>query len=70
MDYIWYASPNAEALAEYPAYYEEEYGEPLDEEIYNIMVAPPEVLARCELYINLPQETLKFYTDLWTRLGI
>ena len=70
MDYIWYASPNAEALAEYPAYYEEEYGEPLDEEIYNIMAAPPEVLARCELYINLPQETLKFYNDLWTRLGI
>ena len=70
MDYIWYASPNAEALAEYPTYYEEEYGEPLDEEIYNIMAAPPEVLARCELYINLPQETLKFYNDLWTRLGI
>ena len=70
MDYIWYASPNAEALAEYPAYYEEEYGEPLDEEIYNIMAAPPEVLARCELYSNLPQETLKFYNDLWTRLGI
>ena len=34
------------------------------------MAAPPEVLARCELYINLPQETLKFYNDLWTRLGI
>ena len=70
MDYIWYASPNAEALAEYPAYYEEEYEEPLDEEIYHIMAAPPEVLDRCELYINLPQETLKFYNDLWTRLGI
>ena len=70
MDYIWYASPNAEALAEYPAYYEAEYEEPLDEEIYNIMAAPPEVLDRCELYINLPQETLKFYNDLWTRLGI
>ena len=70
MDYIWYASPNAEALAEYPAYYEEEYDEPLDEEIYNIMAAPPEVLDRCELYINLPQDTLKFYNDLWTRLGI
>ena len=70
MDYIWYASPNAEALAEYPAYYEEEYEEPLDEEIYHIMAAPPEVLGRCELYINLPQETLKFYNDLWTRLGI
>jgi len=59
-----------EALAEYPAYYEETYGESLDEEIYNIMAAPPEVLERCELYINLPQETLKFYNDLWTRLGI
>ena len=70
MDYIWYASPNAEALAEYPAYYEELYDEPLDEEIYNIMAAPPEVLDRCELYINLPQQTLKFYNDLWTRLGI
>ena len=70
MDYIWYASPNAEALAEYPAYYEEEYEEPLDEEIYSIMAAPPEVLDRCELYINLPQDTLKFYNDLWTRLGI
>ena len=70
MDYIWYASPNTEALAEYPAYYEAEYEEPLDEEIYNIMAAPPEVLERCELYINLPQETLKFYNDLWTRLGI
>ena len=46
------------------------YEEPLDEEIYNIMAAPPEVLERCELYINLPQETLKFYNDLWTRLGI
>ena len=70
MDYIWYASPNAEALAEYPAYYEEEYEEPLDEEIYNIMAAPPEVLDRCQLYINLSQDTLKFYNDLWTRLGI
>ena len=70
MDYIWYASPNAEALAKYPAYYEAEYEEPLDEEIYHIMAAPPEVLDRCELYINLPQETLKFYNDLWTRLGI
>ena len=70
MDYIWYASPNTEALAESPAYSEAESEEPLDEEIYNIMAAPPEVLERCELYINLPQETLKFYNDLWTRLGI
>ena len=70
MDYIWYASPNAEALAEYPAYYEETYGEPLDEELYHIMAIPDEVRARCEIYVNLPQETLKFYDKLWTQLGV
>ena len=70
MDYIWYASPNAEALAEYPAYYEEQNGEPLDQELYNIMAAPADVLERCELYVNLPQETLKFYDKLWTQLGV
>ena len=70
MDYIWYASPNAEALAEYPSYYEEEYGEPLDEEIYNIMAIPDEERERCEIYVNLPQETLKFYDKLWTQLGV
>ena len=70
MDYIWYASPNAEALAKYPTYYEEVYGEPLDEEIYNIMAIPDEERERCEIYVNLPQETLKFYDKLWTQLGV
>ena len=42
MDYIWYASPNTEALEQYPAYYEETYGEPLDSELYAIMAAPQE----------------------------
>ena len=37
MDYIWYASPNTEALETYPAYYEEVNGEPLDMELYEIM---------------------------------
>ena len=32
MDYIWYASPNAEALEEYPAYYQEVNDEELDPE--------------------------------------
>ncbi len=40
MDYIWYASPNGEALEEYPAYYEEVNEEPLDPEIYEVMAAP------------------------------
>ena len=70
MDYIGYASPNLEALEGYPAYYEETYGEPLDEERYEIMAAPDDVLARCELYTNLPADTLTLYNDLWTELGI
>ena len=49
MDYIGYASPNLEALEGYPAYYEETYGEPLDEERYEIMAAPVDVLALLNL---------------------
>jgi len=70
MDYIWYASPNQEALEQYPAYYEELYGEPLDPEMYDIIAAPQEVLDRCEAYLVLPLETRKLYNDLWTELGI
>jgi spermidine/putrescine-binding protein len=70
MDYIWYASPNRAALEQYPAYYEELYGEELDPEVYEIMAAPPEVLERCEAYRNLPRDTLALYNDLWTQLGI
>lgn len=69
MDYIWYASPNAEALEEYPNYYYELYGEELDMDLYEIMAVPPEVLERCTLYENLPAETLKLYNTLWTELG-
>ena len=70
MDYIWYASPNAEALEQYPDYYYELYEEELDPELYDIMVAPPEVLERCELYVNLPPEILALYKELWIQLGI
>ena len=70
MDYIWYASPNTEALATYPDYYQETYGEVLDMGLYEIMAAPQEVLDRCTLYENLPAETLSLYNDLWTELGI
>ena len=69
MDYIWYASPNREALERYPAYYEELYGEELDRSVYEIMAAPPETLERCEAYLNLPPETLSLYKSLWTQLG-
>ncbi len=70
MDYIWYASPNKEALEQYPAYYEELYEEPLDPEIYEIMAASEEVLERCELYTNLPSATRALYNKLWIQLGI
>ena len=71
MDYIWYASPNAEALERYPAYYQEhsEDGEPLDMELYEIMAPPAEVLERCEMYTVLPPETRALYNELWIRLG-
>ena len=70
MDYLWYASPNQEALEQYPAYYEELYEEPLDQEAYDIIAAPEEVLERCEAYLVLPLETRKLYNELWTELGI
>ena len=70
MDYIWYASPNQEALDSYPDYYEETYGEPLDMERYEIMAAPQEGLDRCEAYLVRPVDTRTLYNDLWTDLGI
>ena len=69
MDYIWYASPNREALEAYPAYYEELYEEELDRETYEIMAAPAEVLERCEVYENLPGDILTLYSQLWVELG-
>ena len=70
MDYIGYASPNVEALEQYPAYYEELYGEPMDPELYDIMVTPPDVLDRCEMYENTPPDTRALYNRLWIQLGI
>ena len=70
MDYIWYASPNREALEEYPDYYLELYEEELDPEIFEIMAATDETLERCTLYKNLPKDILTLYNDLWTKLGI
>lgn len=70
MDYIWYASPNREALEQYPAYYEELYEEPLDQETYEIMAATEETLARCESYICLPADIRALYNELWIELGI
>jgi len=70
MDYIWYASPNEEALEQYPAYYEELYEEELAPEVYEIIAATEETLERCQMYVVLPYETRALYNRLWTELGI
>ena len=70
MDEIGYASPNGEALEQYPSYYEKTYGEPLDPEAFAIMAVPQETLDRCELFLNLPYDIRVLYNQLWTELGI
>ena len=70
MDEIGYASANQDALDSYPAYYEELYGEPLDPAIYQVIATPAEILAKCQSFVSLPQETRVLYNQLWTELGI
>ncbi len=70
MDYIWYASPNSEALDSYPDYYYDTYGEELDMDLYAIMAPGQDVLDQCESYVVLPEETRNLYSDLWIELGI
>ena len=59
-----------EAREQYPEYYFELYDEELDEDALDIIFPPDEVLASCQMYTNLPQETLILYNDLWTKLGV
>ena len=70
LDYLWYGSPNIEAREQYPDYYFEQYDEEVDEETLDIIFPPEEVLERCQMYTDLPQETLIIYNDLWTKLGV
>lgn len=59
-DYIWYTTANKEAAAEYAA--------TLDAETAAIMFPPADVLSKCQIYINLPEDTLKRYDELWVKL--
>ncbi len=70
MDCIYYASPNDEALEQYPDYYYETYGEELDPELFAILAASDEQIAQCEVYTVLPSDIRTLYNDLWTKLGI
>jgi len=60
MEYIFYASANAEAAAEFAA--------EMNPEDYAIMFASSEVLANSEIYVHLPRHILELYDQLWVEL--
>lgn len=60
VDFIWYTTANKEAA--------QQYSETLDSETAAIMFPSSETLSKCQIYINLPQETLKKYDELWVKL--
>ena len=60
MDTTGYASPNEESCAL--------YAEELDDYSASVMFPGEDVLSRCEMYTNLPQETLKLMDSLWVEL--
>jgi spermidine/putrescine transport system substrate-binding protein len=60
MEEICYASANLEAVAMYAA--------DLDSEEYEILFAGDETLSNCDIFTNLPQETLELYNTLWLEL--
>ncbi len=55
-----YASPNTASC--------EEYAAELDDYSAAIMFPDEDVLSRCEMYDNLPQETLDLYDSLWVKI--
>ena len=60
MEYIYYASANFEAAAE--------FADELDPEDYAVMFASSEVLANSEVYSHLPRHILELYDELWVEL--
>ena len=60
VDFIWYTTANKEAA--------QQYAETLDTESAAVMFPSGDVLAKSQVYVNLPQETLKLYDELWVKL--
>ncbi len=46
----------------------EVFAEDLGEMEYEVLFPSEEYLAKCEVFLNLPQETLDLYNDLWIKL--
>ena len=59
-DYIWYTTTNKEAATEYAA--------TLDADTAAVMFPSEDILDECQVYINLPQDTLDLYDALWIKL--
>lgn len=59
-DMTWYTTANKEAA--------QQYAEALDEETAAVMFPSEEILAKTQIYTNLPQETLRLYDELWVML--
>jgi spermidine/putrescine transport system substrate-binding protein len=57
-EYIGYTSPNVEVKDLLD----------LDELAMSVMYPSEDVLAKCEAYTNLPQETLDYYDSMWVKL--
>lgn len=57
-EYIGYTSPNVEAKDTLD----------LDQDAMGVMYPSDEILSKCEPFINLPQNTLKYYDDMWVKL--
>ena len=60
MDITGYTSPNTTAW--------EIYAEDLTDEEYNVMYPDTELLQRCDVFINLPENILALYDSLWVLL--
>lgn len=60
MDFTWYSSPIPEAV--------EEFSAELDELTLSVMFPSDEVLSKCEVFVNLPQNILDLYDSLWIKL--
>lgn len=60
LDYIWYGSPLPQVMEDYKA--------DLDEETAAVLNPSKEALSRCEMFVNLPEDILDLYDELWVQL--
>lgn len=60
LEYIWYSSPNTAAMKKFLP--------ELDAEDAAVLNPSKEQLKNCEMFLNLPQDILNFYDELWVLL--